>query len=83
MVPTFEETQLAIENKVMGNHIWDDDTDWEFCIIFMVLKASSVRTYRVTVIENLGLEEKTIKNELVREKRKTSECWQRQERRES
>lgn len=58
---------MAIENK-MGNHIWDVDTDWEFCIIFMVLKPSSVIMYRVAVIENLGLEERVINNEPVEKK---------------
>lgn len=53
-----------MENK-MENHIWDDDTDWEFCIIFMVLKPSSVIMYRVAVTENPGLEETIINNEPV------------------
>ena len=49
----------------MENHIWDVDTDWEFCIIFMVLKPSSVIMYRVVVTENLGLEERIMNIEPV------------------
>ena len=49
----------------MENHIWDVDTDWEFCIIFMMLKPSSVIMYRVAVTENLGLEERIMNNEPV------------------